>query len=226
MCGRFALTAPASTITEIFQVDVLPDVLPRYNIAPTTKVLCVLNEGGVKRAAQLRWGLIPFWAKDKKIGYRMINARSETIAKKPSFRAAFRKRRLLIVADGFYEWLRQDKTTKIPHLIGMSDGRPFAMAGIWERWNDPETDEEVRSCSIVTTGPNALMTSIHNRMPVILPAQHWTRWLDPSVQDPALLEELLVPYDSNAMSARRVSKAVGNVKNKGPEVQEPYEEDA
>jgi putative SOS response-associated peptidase YedK len=224
MCGRFALTASASTITEIFQVAVLPDVLPQYNVAPTTKVLCIVNEGGTKKAARFRWGLIPFWAKDKKIGHNMINARSETVAKKPSFRTAFRKRRLLVLADGFYEWKRDGKT-KIPHLIGMRNGEGFAMAGIWERWTDKETDEDIRSCSIITTGPNTLMANIHNRMPVILPRAHWDQWLDASVDDPVQLQELLVPYPADLMAARRVSKAVGNVKNKGPHVQGPWEGD-
>jgi len=222
MCGRFALTTPASTIIEIFQVDVLPDILPRYNVPPSTKVLCILNDSGVKRAARLRWGLIPFWAKDKKIGYKMINARSETIAKKPSFRTAFRKRRCLILADGFYEWKR-DGESKIPHLIGMNDGAVFAMAGIWERWTDKETDAGIQSTSIITTGPNELMNNIHNRMPVILPSAHWGQWLDTSVNDPELLQELLVPYPADQMSARRVSSSVGNVKNQSPEVQGPWE---
>lgn len=224
MCGRFALTAPASTITEIFQVDVLPDVLPRYNVAPTTQVLCVVQEDGERVAKTFRWGLVPFWAKDLKVGYRMINARSETAASKPAFRAAFKKRRLLILADSFYEWLRKDKKIKIPHMIGMKDHRPFAMAGLWERWTDPE-GEDIYTCSILTTGPNELMESIHDRMPVILPEHHWNLWLDPAVQDKERLQELLVPYPAEQMAARRVSKLVGNVKNKGPEVQGPWEGD-
>lgn len=222
MCGRFALTAPASTLTRIFGVDVLPEVLPQFNIAPTNSVWCVLQDGGTRQAAQFRWGLIPFWAKERKIGARMINARSETVSSKPAFRAAFKKRRLLVLASGFYEWMRQGKT-KIPHLIEVADGAPFAMAGIWERWTDPDTDEEVRSCSILTTTPNTLMDGIHNRMPVILPEAHWDHWLDTTVQSPDTLKELLVPYDSEHMAARRVSTAVGNVRNKGPEVQEPWE---
>lgn len=224
MCGRFALTAPASTITEIFQVDVLPDILPRYNVAPTTQVLCVVEEDGARVAQTFRWGLIPFWAKEKKIGARMINARSETVSSKPSFRAAFKKRRVLILADGFYEWRREGKT-KVPHLIGMNDGKPFAMAGLWERWTDKETDEEVRSCAVITTGPNALMEPIHNRMPVILPQAHWDTWLNPNINDKAQLQELLHPYPAEEMAARMVSKSVGNVRNRGPEVQGPYEED-
>lgn len=238
MCGRFALTAPASTIAEIFQVDVLPDLLPRYNVAPTTPVACVLAGADGKRELQtLRWGLVPSWAKDPKIAYQTINARADSIATKAAFRAPFKRRRCLVLADGFYEWERIERdpepgsrkkakiTEKIPHLIGMADGRPFAMAGVWDRWIQPDTGEEMRSCSIVTTGPNDLMVPIHNRMPVILPAEQWDTWLDPAIDDKARLLEMLVPYPAEGMRERRVSKAVGNVKNKGPEVQGPYEED-
>lgn len=223
MCGRFALTASASTLTEIFQIDVLPDVLPRYNVAPTTQVLSVVKTDGARVARTFRWGLIPFWAKDKKIGARMINARSETVASKPSFRAAFKKRRTLILSDGFYEWRREGKT-KVPHLIGMKNGKPFAMAGLWESWTDKDSDEEVRSCTIITTGPNTLMAPIHDRMPVILAQAHWDTWLNPHISDEAQLRALLHPYPAEEMAARTVSKRVGNVRNHGPEVQGPYEE--
>jgi putative SOS response-associated peptidase YedK len=233
MCGRFALTAPASTIAEVFQVDVLPDLLPRYNVAPTTEVLCVVSQEGQRALQSFRWGLIPYWAKDRKIAYTTLNARSETIEKKPAFRSAFKRRRLLIVADGFYEWERTDtshaprrsatRANKVPHLFQRADGRPFGIAGVWERWTDPDSGEEVRSCSIVTTGPNTLMEPVHDRMPVILPPEVWDTWLDPAVEDTARLKELLVPFDPARMKERTVSKAVGDVKNKGPEVQGPYE---
>ena len=226
MCGRFALTAPASDIAEIFQVDVLPDVLPRYNIAPTTQVACVVEEEGVRTMQTFRWGLIPSWAKDKKIGYRTINARAETVAGKPAFRSAFKRRRLLVLADGFYEWQRFGRgrgATKVPHLIQLQGGTPFAMAGLWERWTDPESEEEVRSCTIVTTSGNELMKPIHDRMPVILPRDRWDLWLDGTMQDKEVLQELLVPYAADEMQERAVSSSVGNVKNKGPEVQGDYE---
>lgn len=232
MCGRFALTAPASTIAEIFQVDVLPDVLPRYNIAPTSEVAAVVQDGDHRAVQSFRWGLIPFWAKDRKIAYQTINARAETITSKPAFRSAFKKRRLLILTDGFYEWERKTadgapkkpKDPKVPHLFQMADGRPFAFAGVWERWTDPETGEEVRSCSIVTTSANEKMDAIHDRMPVILPPEKWDTWLDPANEDTAALEELLVPFPSDQMKERPVSKKVGDVKNKGADVQGPYEE--
>jgi putative SOS response-associated peptidase YedK len=225
MCGRFALKAPASAITEIFQVDVLPDLIPRYNIPPTSKVATVRQvDDGSRELAELRWGLIPSWAKDKKIGYRLINARGETVRTKPSFRSAFKRRRLLILADGFYEWHREGKK-KIPHLIGMRNEQPFAMAGIWERWKDKETEGEIQSCSIITTGPNELMEQIHNRMPVILPPDRWDQWLDPTNHDTEALEELLVSYPADEMKEKVVNTYVNNVKNKGPDCQEPPDQE-
>lgn len=226
MCGRFALTAPADAITEIFQVDVLPEVLPRYNIAPTTQVPVVVEMGGVRQMQRFRWGLVPSWAKDRKIAYKTINARAETAASKPSFRSAFKRRRCLVLADGFYEWKRFSKTEKVPHLIQMADGRPFAMAGLWERWVDPESDEELFSFTIVTTGPNELMAPIHDRMPVILPPEVWDTWLDERTTDKDQLQELLTSYPAEGMRERTVSTLVNNVRNHGPEVQGPYEGDA
>ena len=228
MCGRFALTSSASEVAEIFQVDVLPDVLPRYNIAPTTQVACVVEEDGERKLDMFRWGLIPSWAKERKFGSRTFNARGETASGKPAFRSAFKRRRLLVLANGFYEWQKigsGKSVIKVPHLIQLAEGRPFAMAGLWERWTDPETDEVVKSCTIVTTEGNELMKPIHDRMPVILPEDRWDLWLDPEVQDKELLQELLVPYPASQMQERAVSKSVGNVRNKGPEVQGPYEED-
>jgi putative SOS response-associated peptidase YedK len=221
MCGRFALTAPASTITEIFQVDVLPEVLPRYNVAPSQSVAAVVQDGGLRQMRTFRWGLIPSWAKDAKIAYQTINARGETVDTKPAFRSAFKRRRCLILADGFYEWKRLSKTEKVPHLIQVTGGRPFAMAGLWERWVSPEGDE-VFSASIVTTGPNALMAPIHDRMPVILDAASWDTWLDPDNHDVASLRELLVPFDAERMQERTVSSEVNNARHEGPSVQEPF----
>jgi len=221
MCGRFALTAPASTLIDVFEVDVLPDLVPAYNIAPTHRVLCVRSDGAARIAQRFRWGLIPRWAKDKAIGTRMLNARSETAATKPSFRAALRSRRLMVLADAFYEWKREGRT-KIPHLIEVDGGRPFAMAGLWEAWRDPETGEDLHSCTILTTEPNPLMAEIHGRMPVILDPAHWDRWLDPRRTDPGELTDLFAPFAPERMRARRCAKAVGNVRNQGPEVQGPW----
>ncbi len=224
MCGRFALTAPASAIAEIFQVDVLPEVLPRYNVAPSQQIAALVRqEDGTRQMTTFRWGLIPSWAKDPKIAYKMINARSETAASKPAFRAALKRRRCLILADGFYEWTRRSKTDKVPHLIQLDDGRPFAMAGNWERWVSPEGDD-VRSAAILTTGPNELMEPIHNRMPVILPTENEADWLDPETSKEAL-QELLVPFDASSMKERIVTKRVNNARHEGADVQGPPEEE-
>jgi len=228
MCGRYAMTSSAHALADVFSVEVLPGVSPRYNIAPTTSVpAVVVDDSGARTMAAFRWGLIPSWAKDRKGAARMINARAETVASKPSFRAAFRRRRALVVADGFYEWERIGagrSAKKIPHLVQLKDGAPFGMAGLWERWVDPETDEELRTCTIITTEGNAVMRPIHDRMPVILPDTHWERWLDPLMHDKDALVEMLVPYDPGEMQERRVSAAVGNVRNQGSEVQGPYDE--
>lgn len=224
MCGRFALTAPASTITEIFQIDVLPEILPRYNIAPTQDVHCVVEELGERKVEPFKWGLIPSWAKDRKIGYKTINARSETAATKPAFRAAFKRRRVLVLADGFYEWKRKGKL-KLPWLMQVDGGKPYGMAGLWDTWVDPDTLEEVRSCTILTCGPNELMTSIHERMPVILPEETWATWLDPRMNDVATLQEMMQPFPADRMSARRVNTWVNNARNSGPDCQAPPEDE-
>lgn len=228
MCGRYAMTSSAQQLADVFSVEVLPEVLPRYNIAPTTQVpAVVVGDDGTRSLQMFKWGLIPSWSKDKKGGARMINARAETVASKPAYRAAFKRRRLLVVADGFYEWERIGSgkaAKKIPHLIQLRDGVPFGMAGLWEIWHDPDSEDEVRSCTIVTTEGNTLMKGIHDRMPVILPQEHWVRWLDPAVNDRDELQEMLVPFDPDQMQERRVSSAVGNVRNQGPDVQDPYED--
>lgn len=223
MCGRFALNTPREEIADIFNVDILPDLLPRYNVAPTTKVLSIVEQEEERRARFLKWGLIPPWAKDPKIGARMLNARSETVHEKPSFRHAFKRRRTLIVADGFYEWKRDGKA-KIPHFIQLKGGRAFGMAGLWEKWTDPSTQEETHTCSIITTGPNPTMEPIHQRMPVILPDTEWDRWLDASNDDVDSLRTILQPYPGD-MQVRRVSSKVNSVKNRGPECQAPWEGD-
>ncbi|MCB9679718.1 MAG: SOS response-associated peptidase [Alphaproteobacteria bacterium] len=235
MCGRYSLTAPASVIAEIFEVDVLPEVLPRYNVAPSQSVPVIVempdqdangewSPGTSVRTLQMfKWGLIPFWAKDAKIAYKTINARGETVESKPAFRSSFKKRRCLIIADGFYEWKRLSKTHKIPHHI-QTDGKPFAMAGLWAKWTDPATGEDVLSCSIVTTGPNALMESIHDRMPVILEKRDWDAWLSPDTPVERL-KELIRPFPAEQMKERSVSSFVNNARNQGPECQADYVEE-
>jgi putative SOS response-associated peptidase YedK len=212
MCGRFTLATPGQTIAEAFELSAAPELRPRYNIAPTQPVAAIRAAGAAGRElVMLRWGLIPSWAKDAAIGDRMINARGETVAEKPSFRAPLRSRRCLVLADGFFEWKREGER-KQPYHIRMRDRRPFAFAGLWDRWAPPG-GEPVESCTIVTTEPNELMAAIHDRMPVILPAAAHALWLDPAVRESERLQELLQPFDPDAMEAFSVSPRVNSPRN-------------
>ena len=216
MCGRYSLTADLAELAGRFEFDGDWEAFERrYNIAPTQEVLTVVG-GEKRRGGFMRWGLIPSWAKDKSIGSRMINARAETVAEKPSFRTALRRRRCLVLADGFYEWQRVGKN-KRPMRIVMRSGEPFAFAGLWETWRDPE-GTVIPSCTIITTTPNDLLQSIHNRMPVILSKDFEDFWLDESVDDPTALTSVLTPYPDDAMEAFEVSSLVNSVANDGPEV--------
>jgi putative SOS response-associated peptidase YedK len=216
MCGRFTLTDPDADLAVQFNLPEIPDMAPRYNIAPTQPVAAVRIGAGTetRELVLLRWGLIPFWAKDLKIGARMINARSETVAEKPAFRAAFRKRRCLVVADGFYEWQKQNGA-KQPFLIRLQDAQPFAFAGLWEHWKGPD-DTVVESCTLLTTQPNALLKPIHNRMPVILHPRDYDLWLDPEVQEAGSLRQLFHPYPPDDMDAYPVSRWVNSPANDDP----------
>lgn len=221
MCGRFALISDTETLIDTFGVapetlTAMPPSLPRYNVAPTQPVLAVrLNPTSKKRELTFfQWGLIPSWAKDIKIGARMINARSETVTEKSSFRAAFKRRRCIIPADGFYEWQQQDNR-KQPMYIHAADGTPFALAGLWELWRSPDGDA-IQSCTILTTTPNELMTSIHNRMPVILEPEDFSMWLEPD-ERPEQGLHLLRPYPSTKMAAYPVSTFVNNPTNDAPQ---------
>lgn len=206
MCGRFALKAPPSELIARFGLDECADLIPRYNIPPGTDIAVIRQSPEGKRVLhKLRWGLVPHWAKDPSIGNKLNNARGETVAEKPSFRDAFKRRRCLIPANGFYEWKAEGKV-KQPYYISLPE--PFAMAGLWESWKSPDGDV-LRSCCVITTGPNALMAPIHDRMPVIISPEDWQRWLAAPVEDVA---ELVRPYPAEAMQAwpvsRRVSKTV------------------
>jgi len=215
MCGRYVIKSPAAKLKVRFQLDDLPLFEPRYNIAPTQPVPIVRRLDEPRRAwTPVRWGLIPSWAKDAKIGNKLINARGETVAEKPSFRSAFRKRRCLIPADGFYEWKKLDGG-KLPHFIHLRDEEPFAFAGLWEHWTNPEDGEVIESCTIVTTEANALMRTLHDRMPVILPPADYDRWLDPATQDVEGLKALLRPYSSEEMTAYPISAYVNNPRHEG-----------
>ena len=208
MCGRFTLFEPDKILAREFGVSGIPLLSPRYNIAPSQPVAAVraAPAGTGRELALLRWGLIPSWSKDPAIGNRLINARAETASQKPSFRNAFNRRRCLIPASGFYEWQRRE-LRKQPFYIRMHDGRPFAFAGLWDRWESPDKGV-IESCTILTTATNALLAPIHDRMPVILPPGKYDRWLDPSLQDPDSLAPLLVPFPPEDMIAFPVSPRV------------------
>jgi putative SOS response-associated peptidase YedK len=219
MCGRYTLASPTERLAEEFGFDgTSVELAPNYNVAPTQGVAAVLEEGGQRRLEVLRWGLIPPWADDPGIGSRMINARSETAPGKPSFRRAFRERRCLIPADGFYEWQRTNGA-KQPYYIHMEDGRPFAFAGLWESWSKGG-EGEVRTCTILTTGANALVGEVHDRMPVILAHDAYDVWLDPASERDELTG-LLAPYPGDEMEAYPVSRFVNSPSNNDPRCIEP-----
>jgi len=225
MCGRYTLQVSPETLAAQLELDAVPDLAPRYNIAPTQSApvvrLSLAEEARV--LSMMRWGLVPFWAKDLKIGNRMINARSETAAAKPAFRAAFGKRRCIVPADGFYEW-RKTPEGKQPYRIVVDDGAPFAMAGLWESWRPkdaPEEAEPLLSFTILTTKPNDKIAALHDRMPVILAAEEIDRWLDPGATDKAALGALLDAFPAERRSAYPVSRGVNSPANEHPSNIEP-----
>ena len=216
MCGRYTLSTPVEKLAEEFDVSgPLPDLPPSYNVAPSQEVAAIVAGGrGERRLELLRWGLIPTWADDPGIGSRMINARSETAREKPSFRRAFKERRCLIPADGFYEW-QKTNGGKQPYHLKMRDGRLFAFAGLWESWKGDE-EGEIRSCTILTTDANDLVGEVHHRMPVILPPETYDLWLDPAVREAEQLLSVLLPYPTEDMEAYPVSRRVNNPSNDEP----------
>ena len=221
MCGRFTLTADPNDLRETFPWVNIPEGFgARYNIAPSQPVAVIPNDGK-NQLDFFVWGLIPSWAKDPAIGNRMINARAETLSEKPSFRTAFRRRRCLIPASGFFEWKQEPgRKSKTPMYIRLKSGKPFALAGLWERWDAPD-GSTVFSCAIVTTQPNELMQVIHNRMPVILPSQAFSLWLDTAEPLLPKLTELLQPYPAHEMIAYPVSNVVNHPANDLPACIEP-----
>ncbi|MBD2346547.1 SOS response-associated peptidase [Anabaena subtropica] len=224
MCGRFTLTQSAEALAEFFHVQQLLDLEAQYNIAPTQTVVTLLHnpENNKRELRKLHWGLIPSWAKDRAIASKLINARAETVAEKPSFRSAFKQRRCLVVADGFYEWQKQ-KSKKQPFYFRLQDGQPFGFAGLWEKWKAPGS-EEITSCTIVTTVANELLQPIHDRMPVILAPQDYDLWLDPQEQKLQALQHLLSPYPAAAMTSYPVSILVNSPKHNSPECIIPVNE--
>lgn len=196
MCGRYSLIADLRDLQGRFSFEEFQDYAPYHNIAPTSRVLTVRG-GEARRAEVIRWGLVPSWAKELSVGSRMFNARGETVAEKPAFRTALRRRRCLVLADAFYEW-QKTPSGKRPMRIALASGEPFAFAGLWETWKDP-SGAVIPSCTIITTAPNELISPIHDRMPVILPKEMEDLWLDEQVQDPAVLADLLRPYPAEDM---------------------------
>ena len=223
MCGRFSLTTNIGAVALRFGVRSYLEEgshVPRYNIAPAQTVI-VVGDDGTRYLTRMRWGLIPSWAKDPAIGNRMINARAETVATRPAFRVALRKRRCLVVADGFYEWQERVRG-KQPFYLALRSREPFGFAGLWDTWMSPEGDE-IGSCTIITTEANELLRPIHDRMPVILTREAEAIWLDPAIQEPTQLLPLLKPYPAEGMELYPVSTRVNNPAHDGPECMEPLE---
>ncbi|HKD79529.1 MAG TPA: SOS response-associated peptidase [Candidatus Angelobacter sp.] len=219
MCGRYRLTAKERWLSSYFNLD--PEDVAwaaRWNMAPTDEVATIRQDHKASKRifSKMRWGLIPYWAKDASISSGTINAMSETAAEKPAFREAIRRRRCLVPADGFYEWKRVVSGRKQPYSIGMADDGLFAFAGLWDRWKDP-AGKVLESCTILTTEANALLKDIHDRMPVILSPDDYDSWLDPGETNPAHVADLLKPFDARLMGVYPVSSAVNSVKNDGPE---------
>jgi putative SOS response-associated peptidase YedK len=219
MCGRFTLRTPMTKLAEQFMLPGLsegnlPELTPRYNIAPTQNVAVVRMGDAGRELAMLRWGLIPSWADDLSIGNRLLNARSETAATKPAFRQAMKKRRCLVPADGFFEW-RKVGRAKQPHLIGLADGGLFAIAGLWEYWR--RDDQVVESCTLLTTSANELLQPLHDRMPVIVAPQDYSLWLDPELQEAEPLTPLLRPFPAGQMRCIAVNPVVNNARFDTPQ---------
>jgi putative SOS response-associated peptidase YedK len=219
VCGRFTLRAPGSAIAENFGLGAAPQVAARYNIAPAQKILAVRVSEGERVAESRVWGLVPEWAAAPTIGQRLINARAETLAAKPAFRTAFRKRRCLIPADGFYEWA-PGSPDKQPHHIAREDGGVFGFAGLWASWRS-ETGQELESCTIVTTEAHEALRRIHSRMPVVLKRDEYAEWLDPELCDAARLQPMLASRGQSGWVARAVGRRVNDVRNDDPGCLEP-----
>ena len=224
MCGRFTFDIPPAILTELFGLAEPPAISPRYNVAPTQQVPVIRRYGdGQNHLDYLHWGLIPSWAQDKSIGSRLINARSETVTEKPSFRQAIRYRRCLVLASSFYEW-KQEGKAKLPWLIRLKDGSPMVFAGLWETWKSAE-GEVMESCTILTTASNRLVAPLHERMPVVLSPDEYRTWLERTTTDPTSLKKMFQPYPADLMEMWQVSPLVNNVKNDGPELVVPVGEE-
>ena len=224
MCGRFVQTQEAENYGAYFSVDVIRTdaVLRSWNVAPTKQVYAVAEHEGERQLGTFDWGLVPFWAKDRKIGARLINARVETAAEKPAFRDSFTARRCIIPAEGFYEWEPKDHG-KLPHYFFASDRRPVAIAGLWSSWKDPDSGNRLRTCTILTTEANDVVKPIHDRMPVLLPNATWGAWLDPGIRDAGIVRDLLASSEDSDLVEHAVSTLVNRVANDVPELITPLE---
>jgi putative SOS response-associated peptidase YedK len=224
MCGRFVQSTDPDLYADYFSILDPPSLEPRYNIAPTDPVRVVISApDGSRRLEVMRWGLVPSWAKDASVGARMFNARAETVADKPAYRAAFKRRRCLIPADGFYEWQPRADGPKQPWFIHGADARPLALGGLWERWSGPE-GSEILSCTIITTPADGNLDQIHDRMPLILPAAAFERWLDPNLEDRSALSPLLSRNEAPGLRMHPVGRQVNRAANEGPELIRPLAE--
>lgn len=215
MCGRFSLSTPGSALAEQLQLAEVPALAPRYNIAPTQEIAVVRQVNSDRILDLVRWGLIPSWATDPAIGARMINARAETVAEKPAFRAAFSRRRCLVLADGFYEWQRTNGQ-KQPFYFHLRDNKPFAFAGLWEQWQGAD-GTTIDTCALLTTSANEVLRPVHERMPVILHPDDYTLWLDPAMHERDVLLSLLTPYPAGEMAGYPVSSFVNKATNDTPQ---------
>ncbi len=221
MCGRFTQQRPASELAEIFGAEPLvDDPGEHYNVAPTDEALVVVQRDDRRAVTAYRWGLIPHWATDARVGSRMFNARAETLTASPAFRDSFRRRRCLVPVDSFYEWKREG-TIRQPYRVSQADGRPLALAGLWAGWHDPSTETVRRTFTIVTTTPNDALADLHDRMPVIVREADWGRWLAPAGPDPGELIGLLTPNDAVELEIYAVSRLVNDVRQDGPALIEP-----
>ncbi|MFC3883587.1 SOS response-associated peptidase [Bacillus songklensis] len=218
MCGRFSLIVDLPTLQHTFNFEMNEELSPRYNIAPGQNILTVLSRGEKRAGIPMRWGLVPFWADDPKIGYKMINARAETVDEKASFKMPFQRQRCLILADGFYEWKKEGKE-KQPYRFHLRNGKPFAFAGLWSKWT--KQGEPLYTCTIITTKPNEVTREVHERMPVILPDDTYNMWLNLEVSDTEFLKSLLLPYPAEEMEVYPVSTLVNSPKNDMAEILSP-----
>ena len=220
MCGRFTETAKPNQIEKEFSIKISDEKLfkPRYNIAPTQTISAVLEKDGERIVSGLKWGLIPHWSKDDSFASKLINARSETLAEKPSFRDAFKHKRCIIPASGFYEWDKKSSGAKQPYYFFLNDREVFGFAGLWEEWLDKESGELVETCTIITTEANEVLEPVHDRMPVVLKAEDYEQWLDEKISDTKKLENLLVPFPAKEMNSYAVSRDVNSPSNDSPEL--------